>query len=137
MTKKDKLDNKIKNGTYSLHLRSMSRVIEIYRDYYWEFYESLTEKVQEKVNFVLEIIISQERIPKKFFKHVEDGIYEIRVEVNSNIYRIFSFFDEGKLVVLLHGFQKKTQKLPRKEIKRAKTLRKNYFDDKEKNKDDK
>lgn len=84
---------------------------------------------------MFQIIITMDRIPDKFFKHVDDGIYEIRVERDSNIYRIFSFFDDGKLVILLHGFQKKSQKLPAKEIERAKKLRKMYYDDKEKSKD--
>jgi len=83
------------------------------------------------MDYVLQIVISVQRIPTKFFKHLEDGIYEIRIEVGSNIYRIFAFFDDNKLVVLLHGFQKKTQKTPRKELERAKKLRKDYYDDKE------
>jgi phage-related protein len=61
-----------------------------------------------------------QKISTKFFKQLEDGIYEIRIEVGSNIYRIFSFFDDTKLVVLLHGFQKKTRKTPRKGIEQAK-----------------
>ncbi|WP_219885152.1 type II toxin-antitoxin system RelE/ParE family toxin [Marinilabilia salmonicolor] len=58
-------------------------------------------------------------------------MYEIRIEAGSNIYRIFSFFDDNKLVILLHGFQKKTQKTPRKEIAQAKKLRRMYYDNKE------
>ncbi len=110
----------------------MNRVLEIYREYFWEFFNEQPKEVQEKIEYVLEIIISVDRIPKKFFKHVDDGIYEIRIERDGNIYRIFSFFDDGKLVILLHGFQKKSQKLPRKEIEKAKKLRKKYYDDKEK-----
>jgi putative addiction module killer protein len=91
----------------------------------------LKQNVKDKIDYVLQILISVQRIPTKFFKHLEDGIFEIRVEVGSNIYRIFTFFDDNKLVVLLHGFQKKTQKTPRKEIERAKRLRKDYYDDKE------
>lgn len=113
----------------------MNRVLEVYGDFFWEFYNELPKVVQEKIDYVFEIIISLDRIPKKFFKHVDDGIYEIRVERDSNIYRIFSFFDDGKLVILLHGFQKKSQKLPAQEVKRAKKLRKMYYDDKEKSKD--
>ena len=85
---------------------------------------------KEKVDYVLQIIISVARVPAKFLKHVEDGIYEIRIGTGSNIYRIFSFFDEGKLVILLHGIQKKTQKLLRKEIEKAKKLRRSYYVDK-------
>ena len=58
------------------------------------------------------------------------GIYEIRVEVNSNIYRIFCCLDDGALVVLFHGFQKKTQKTPKNQINRAEAIKKEYFDSK-------
>jgi len=66
----------------------------------------------------------------KFLKHVDDGIYEIRMEISGNIYRIFSFFDNDKLVILLHGFQKKSQKLPGKEVDKAKKLRSEYYENK-------
>lgn len=107
------------------------RILEPYKDYFWDFYNSLEENVKEKVDYVLQIVISVQRIPVKFFKHLEDGIYEIRVEMSGNIFRIFSFFDDNKLVILLHGFQKKSQKTPRREIERAKELRKNYYEEKE------
>ena len=73
-----------------------------------------------------------ERIPKKFFQHLTgtDGLYEVRVEYQSNIYRIFCFFDKGKLVVLLNAFQKKTNKTPKKELELAKRLKTDYFKDK-------
>ena len=106
------------------------RILEPYKNYFWDFYNPLQQKVKDKVDYVLQIIISVERVSTKFFKHLDDGIYEIRVEYKSNIYRIFSFFDDGKLIILLHGFQKKTQKTPRKEIERAKTLRKEYDENK-------
>lgn len=68
-------------------------------------------------------------VPEKYFKHISGtkGIYEIRVEVQSNIYRVFSFFDEGNLIILVNGFQKKTLKTPRKEIELALRLRKEYY----------
>jgi len=87
--------------------------------------------VQTKIDYVLHIVMSVDQIPKKFFKHIEDGIYEIRIKVGSDIYREFSFFDEGNLVILLHGFTKKTQKLPRKQIKKAIQLRRAYYENKE------
>lgn len=90
----------------------------------------MDDDLQEKVDYVLQIIITMPRIPEKFFKHLEDGIYEIRIEYRNNIYRVFSFFDEGKLVVLLQGIQKKSQKLNRKEIERAKKLRTEYYETK-------
>ena len=69
-------------------------------------------------------------VPEKYMKHMDDGIYEIRVSSGNNIFRIFCFFDEGKLVVLLNGFQKKSQKTPPEEIDRAKKLKKQYYEDK-------
>ena len=59
-----------------------------------------------------------------------DRIFEIRVEVGSDIYRVFSFFDKGQLIILVNGFQKKTQKTPKKEIELAEKLKKQYFDEK-------
>jgi phage-related protein len=71
-------------------------------------------------------------VPEKYFKHItgSTGLYEIRVEVGSDIYRVFSFFDKGQLVILVNGFQKKTQKTPKNEIELAERLKKQYFDEK-------
>ena len=90
-------------------------------------------KVQEKFDYVFNLIQQVDKIPNKFFKHLSStsGLYEIRVEYQSNIYHIFCFFDKGKLIILLNGFQKKTQKTPRKEIKMAEQLMKEYFNKKE------
>ena len=69
----------------------------------------------------------------KYFKHItgSTGLYEIRVEVGSDIFRVFCFFDKGKLIILLNGFQKKTQKTPKNEIELAERLKKQYFDEKD------
>jgi phage-related protein len=73
-----------------------------------------------------------DRIPEKYFKHiVNTTLYEMRIISGSNIYRIFCFFDKGNLVVVLNGFQKKSQKTPRNEIKLALKLQKQYYDEKE------
>ena len=68
-------------------------------------------------------------MPEKFLKHLTNtnGLYEIRIEYQSNIYRIFCCFDKGKLVVLFNAFQKKTQKTPKKEIEKALKLMDEYF----------
>ena len=108
-----------------------NRILEPYKDYFWEFYNSLGHKEKSKVDYVLQIIISTQRVSTKFLKHLDEGIYEIRVEAGGNIYRIFSFFDDNKLVILLHGFQKKTQKIPKREIERAKKIRRDYYADQE------
>ncbi len=109
------------------------RSITLFKDYFTEFYQAQKFSVRNKINFVLNIVATQRIIPKKFFRYIEgsDGIYEIRVEFESNIYRIFCCMDEGALVVLFHGFQKKTQKTPQKEIKRAESIKKEYFKSKE------
>lgn len=106
------------------------RILEPFENHYWEFYNKQSNSVKTKIDYVLYIIINIEQIPKTFFKHIEDGIYEIRIKSGSNIFRIFSFFDEGKLIILLHGFAKKTQKLPRKEIDKAIELRRRYYENK-------
>ncbi len=111
----------------------MIREIEFHKHYFLEFYSKQTLKVQEKFEYVFKLIQQVDFIPEKFFKHLSStsGLYEIRVEYQSNIYRVFCFFDKGKLIVLLNGFQKKTQKTPRKEIKMAEQLKKEYFNEKE------
>ncbi len=80
----------------------------------------------------MQLIATLDRVPEKYFKHItgSTGLYEIRVEVGSDIFRVFSFFDKGKLVILLNGFQKKTQKTPKNEIELAERLKKQYFDEK-------
>jgi len=110
------------------------REIFYFKNYYLDFFEKQKPEVKKKFNWTLQLIVTLERIPQKYFKHISDsdGIYEIRVEVGSDIYRIFSFFDEGKVVILINGFQKKTQKVPKNEIELAEKLKKEYFYEKEK-----
>ena len=105
------------------------RSIKLYGNYYKEFYVAQTTPVRDKINQVLKLIETQRLIPAKFFRYIEtsDGIYEIRVEVASNIYRIFCCFDEGAIIVLFHVIQKKSQKTPPKEIRRAEAIKKEYF----------
>ncbi|MBE7442021.1 MAG: type II toxin-antitoxin system RelE/ParE family toxin [Flavobacteriales bacterium] len=110
----------------------MSRTIIFYEDYFIEFYQVLDQKVKGKIQFVFELIKQVDRVPEKFLKHLAgtNGLYEIRIEYQSNIYRIFCCFDNEKLVVLFNGFQKKTQKTPHKEIEKAERLMKDYFKNK-------
>ena len=100
------------------YLWKVNRKITTYGEYFNEFYSKLDIEVQVKVDWVFQLVKAVDQIPKKFFQHIEstDGIYEIRVEFESNIYRIFCFFDEGHLVVLINSFQKKSQKTPKAEI---------------------
>ena len=73
-----------------------------------------------------------QKIPENYLKHLEgtEGLYEIRIQVGSDIFRIFCFFDEGKLVVLANGFQKKTQKTPKQEIVKALKIMEEYYENK-------
>jgi phage-related protein len=107
----------------------MVRKIIFYENHFIEFYQSQNEKVKSKIQYVFELIKQVERVPEKFLKHLEgtDGLFEVRVEYQSNIFRIFCCFDEGKLVVFFNGFQKKTQKTPKKEIEKGERLMKEYF----------
>lgn len=94
-----------------------------------DFYKNLGDKVKEKVKYVLELIKQVDRVPEKFLSPMTgyDGLFEVRVEYQSNIYRIFCCFDQGQLVVLFNGFLKKTQKTPKDEIDRAMRLKDEYF----------
>lgn len=88
--------------------------------------------MQKKILWTLNVVETLDRIPETYFKHLEDtdGLYEIRVQAGSNIYRIFCFFDEGNLVVVGHGFQKKTQKTPDGELKKAEKIKAEYYEQK-------
>ena len=90
--------------------------------------------VQKKFDWTISLIEQFEKVPKKYFDHLtgSDGIWEIRVENESNIYRVFTFFDKGKLIIAINGFQKKSQKTPTKEIKLAEKLKNQYFHETEK-----
>lgn len=111
----------------------MKREVIIYKHYFLEFYGKLDSKTKAKVDYALKIIREVDQIPEKHFKHLTetDGLFEARIKLGSNIYRILCFFDKGNLVVLLNGFQKKTQKTPKNEIKLAEKLKKEYYEEKQ------
>ena len=62
---------------------------------------------------------------------ISDGLFELRISVRGNIYRLFFIFDEGDIVILLNGFQKKTQNTPRREIYKALKIKEMYYADKQ------
>ena len=111
----------------------MVRKVIAYKEYFTDFYRAQEEKVQEKIEYVLDLIRFERQVPKKFFKHLEntDGIYEVRVITTFKSIRILCFFDDGNLIVLANCFVKKTQKTPRKEIKHAEKLKREYLKDKD------
>lgn len=104
------------------------RTIVFYKDYFQTFFDKLSKKVKAKIIWTLDLIEETHRVPETYLKHIEgtDGIFEIRVQFGSDIYRIFCFFDKGKLVILANGFQKKTQKTPKNEIELAKKINAEY-----------
>jgi phage-related protein len=101
----------------------------LYKNYFNEFYSKQKQKVKLKILWTIKLVETIEFVPEDYFKHLEstDGLYEIRVKQGSDIFRIFSFFDEGKLIILASGFQKKTQKTPKQEIEKAVNIKNEYF----------
>jgi phage-related protein len=108
------------------------RDILFFESYFEDFFVQQKPKVKEKIIWTLELLQELPVIPTQYLKHIHgtDGLYEIRVQHGGDIFRIFCFFDEGSWVILLHAFQKKTQKLPRREIIRAIQLKKDYENNK-------
>jgi phage-related protein len=108
------------------------RKIIFYESYFQDFFLEQDSKVRAKIAYVFKVINCVQNIPAKFLKHLEgtEGLYEIRVEFESNIYRIFCCFDKGNLVVLFNAFQKKTQKTPKIQIELAIKLKNEYFNSK-------
>ena len=108
------------------------REVILYKDYFEDFFKQQSRKVQDKIIKVLDILETVERVPITYLKYVEgtNGLFEIRVQLGSDIFRIFCCFDGNKLVVLFSGFQKKTQKTPSKEIDRALRIMNEYYNDK-------
>ena len=109
----------------------MKRRILTYGGYFEAFMSSLKEKEQEKIQYGLLLLKTQDRLPKKFVKHIRDGIYELRTEYGGNIFRVFFIFDEGKIIVLFNGFQKKSQKTPLTEKDTALKIKEAYYADKQ------
>lgn len=104
----------------------------VYGTEFWDFYYAQQSEVQNKIDWVIGLVRTLEIVPEKFFKHLEgtDGLFEIRIKLSSDIFRIFCFFDVGNLIILLNGFRKKTDKTPKNEIEKAKRLKQKYYEEK-------
>lgn len=109
----------------------MKRKIVTYGGYFERFISTLTEKELRKLDYIISLLESEDRLPVKFIKFLRDGLYELRMEYGSNTYRVFFIFDDGQIVVLLSGYQKKTQKTPQAEIDKALKIKKAYYGDKQ------
>lgn len=110
------------------------RTTYVYGNEFWDFYNSQKPEVQDKIDWVIGLVRTVRMVPEKFFKHLEgtEGLFEIRIRVGTDTYRIFCFFDEGDLIILLNGFQKKTDKTPKNEIEKAERLKLKYYEEKSK-----
>ena len=108
------------------------REVIAYKNYFEDFLIDQPKKVQDKIFKIIEAIETLERVPSNYLKHMvgTKGLYEARIKLGSNIWRVFCFFDNDKLVILLNGFQKKTQKTPKNEILLALSLMAKYYQEK-------
>ena len=113
--------------------KKVREVVE-YERHFSDFLKKQPIKVQNKIFKIIETIETYERVPSNYLKALTgtNGLYEARIQLASDIWRVFCFFDKGKLVILLNGFTKKTQKTPRKEIDKAEQLMNKYYSEKKK-----
>lgn len=104
------------------------RTVFLYKNYFTDFYYKQKQKVKDKIIWTFKLIETIQQVPEDYLKHLEgtEGLYEIRVQLGSDIFRIFCFFVEKKLIVLANGFQKKSQKTPKSEIEKALKIKKEY-----------
>jgi phage-related protein len=109
----------------------MNKIREVlaYKHYFEDFLKEQPHKVQNKIFKVIEAIEVLERVPTNYLKYLEGtrGLYEARIKLASNIWRVFCFFDKEKLVILLNGFAKKTEKTPKEELNKAIRLMNEYY----------
>jgi phage-related protein len=108
------------------------RQVVAYKNYFQDFLLEQPLKAQDKIYKVLEAIETLERIPTSYLKYLvgTKGWYEARIRLGTDIWRVFCFFDQGRIVILLSGFVKKTQKTPRNEIDKALNLMMDYYNEK-------
>lgn len=108
------------------------RQVVFYQDHFEKFFLSQKTKVKEKILWTLELMEDLLMVPEAYLKHIEntDGLYEVRVQCASDTFRIFCFFDEDRVVVIMNGFQKKQQKTPKNQINKALKIKEAYENEK-------
>lgn len=118
-----------------MNKKQKTRTIIFYKNYFQDFFTKQRSKVKDRIIWTLGLIEEIQRVPETYLKHMDDtdGLFEIRVQQGNDIFRIFCFFDKGQLVVLANGFQKKTQKTPKKEIEKALKIKQEYENEKHNN----
>jgi phage-related protein len=112
------------------------RSVVFYKEYFTQFFVKQRQKVKDKIIWTFRLIEELQQVPENYLKHLTgtDALYEIRVQSGNDIFRIFCFFDENKLIILANGFQKKTQKTPAQEIDKAEKIKAEYYEDKKQSK---
>ena len=110
---------------------SMDRNIQYYKNYFIDFYNALDSATQRKLAYVIQYVKTETRWNEKFVKFIRDGLFELRAMHNGNIYRVFFILDDGNIIILFNGFQKKTQKTPKQEIEKAIKLKNQYYAEKQ------
>ena len=113
-------------------MSEFKREIGIYKNYFTDFYKKQSLVVRKKIDWTILLIKTMRIVPEKYLKHLTNtnGLCEIRVSTGNGIVRIFCFFDDGNIIILLTRFQKKTQKTPKNEINRAEKLKTEYYENK-------
>ena len=106
------------------------RTISAYKNYFMDFISSLRKEEARKIYYILDMLKVQERVSSKFVKYLREELYEIRAEYGGNIFRVFFIFDDGNIVILFNGFQKKTKKTPPSEIEKALKIKEEYYESK-------
>ena len=110
------------------------RQVIAFKNHFEDFLKIQPVKVQDKIYKVIEAIETLKRVPVNYLKAMAGtkGLYEARIKLGSDIWRVFCFFDQGRLVILLNGFAKKSQKTPKKELVKAINLMDLYYSEKNK-----
>jgi phage-related protein len=113
-------------------IKQKHRSIIFYKDYFEVFFVNQRAKVKDKIIWTFDLIEELPMIPESYLKSIQGsgGLYEIRIQYGGDIFRIFCFFDQGRLVVLANGYQKKSQQTPKQEIDKALKIKEEYESEK-------
>ena len=104
--------------------------IVMYKEYFLDFIQKLSSAEVRKIQYALDLLKTDEFVPRHYIKYIRDGVYELRVNYGNNEFRIFFIYDGETIVVLFNAFRKKTQKTPDNEIKKAIKLKEEYYETK-------
>ena len=115
-----------------LNTNNKFRTAVFYKNYFEQFFVKQNNRVKEKIIWTIRLVEELKIVPSIYLKRISgtNGIYEIRIQIGSDIFRIFCFFDKENIIVIGNGFQKKTQKTPKNEIIKAIQIKLNYENEK-------